>query len=218
VKRLDSDALDRLYRTLGIQGGSPSGETDLDDGNVSLVLSINDVARRSRTPAATTGWYACVLQNVHAAGGLIDNTIDPYNPGTALAIPPFPANVPRGFDFWVLGVTLQRSSGAGDPDAAMLFIDPVASQQGWGRTNAGALISNHEPIPIARFDALDAGLAGTNAIGINSLTGEAFQKARTRVPRGANLFFRSDASAAATFRLNIICGLFAEGLGQDIAP
>ena len=215
TKPIESDALDRLYRILGLSGGTGVAGTLLDDGNVSLVLNINEIIRRSRTPAATTGWFVGILNTIHAGAGRIATSINPYT--TANNVEPYSSPVPRGFDVWVMGASLIRLSGAGDLDGAMLQLDPTPSQQGWGQDNTGAAVVQTLAIPIARWGPLDTSIASELAIAFNPEGGECMIKVMTRVPRGATLRLATDATALATFQAQLICGLFPEGLGQDVA-
>lgn len=216
-KPIESDALDRVYRMLGLSGGLPRG-TLLDDGNVSQVLNLNDIIRRSRTQAGNTGWFKCVMQNVHTGAGALTSTIDPYNPGDA-AVAPFEAVAPRGFDFWILMAMLRRTTGAGTLDDAALSMNPGAGQVGWAVDSSDNLAGNFAAhYPLVQWTALQA-VAGQSY----GLVGEGgyISHVGLRVPRGMgadSLQFRSDAAgAAATFQCSLICGLFVEGLGQDVA-
>lgn len=213
-KPIESDALDRLYRVLGLSGGALTKGTLLDDGNVSQVLSINEIVRRSRTPAATTGWYRPVFENVHAAASDEQSNIDPYAPG-AVAFAPYPNPVPRGFDFWILGASLRRTSGAGTLTNANLGVRPVAAQFGWGIDEGGVQVSAPDNMVLAAWTSLNTGSIikyGTRG------NGDPYAHINLRVPRGTDLFFTSTAAgAAATFRCYLIAALFPEGLGQDVA-
>jgi len=220
TKRITSDALFLLNRMLGLAGGTP-GATELDDGNVSQVLDITDVVRRSRTIASSQGWFFCIMDNVHAAAGALDSEINPYVPGAAFAptVSAFPASVPRDFDFWLYTASLLRIGGDGDLDGAILRMNPTAAQQGWGIDNSGAAVAGNDPYPIGRWTALDETLAARDPYGIAG-DGSAFIKVNQRIARGNLLRFTTDTSgqtAETTFRLFLTCGLFSEGIGQDIA-
>ena len=211
--RIESDALDILGRQLDVPG--LSGDTLIDSDNVSLIKGIDDVVRRSRTPGFTTGWFHCVLQNVHAAAGTLNSNIDPYNPGAAVSFAPYPATVRRGFDFWILTASIRRTAGAGTLDGAQLFVDPTGIQQGWGRNNSGTVISTHTAIPIGRWGSLDLSTGVDTGIAGD---GGGMISPRLRIGRGALLSFSSDvAAASATITLLMLCGLFPEALGQDVA-
>ena len=213
-QRIESDALDLVTRILGITGAT--GLTLLDDGNVSQVLELGPIIRRSRTPGITTGWFNCFLQNVHGAAGSLHSEIDPYNAGDS-AVAPYPAAVPQGFDFWVLYASLRRQSGAGTLDGAVFYSDPGAQQQGWGENDSGAAVASTLASPLALWTGLDTSITLTNGIGVSG-DGSTMVKIGRRIPRGVILEFDSDvAGAAATILLSLTCGLFPEALGQDIA-
>lgn len=199
-------------------GGRPGMQTQLEDESVTQVLSVNDLIRRGRTSAASTGWFRCIMENDHLAAGNLVSTIDPYAPGVT-AVAPYPSPVPRGFDFWVLSAALRRNSGAGTLDAAAFSFAPSASQLGWGIDDGGAAVTGVEDAPLALFTGLNTDVASMPGIGISG-DGSAVVKVQLRVPPGiTSLSFRSTvAGAAATLRLYLICALFPEGLGQDIAP
>jgi len=213
-KLIESDALDRVYRTLGLSGGSVPKSTLLDDGNVSQILDINPLVRRSRTPEGSTGWYRCFLETAHSVGGTLQAAINPYSPG-ASGIAPYPEEVPRGFDFWLLGASLRRTSGAGGLDGAVLLIQPLTVMGGWGEDDGGAAAATNADTPVARWTGLDTSIVNF-AFGIAG-DGSAMAHVNLRVPRNALVKVNTDAAAAATFQTYMFCGLFPEALGQDIA-
>ena len=214
-KPIESDALDRVYRVLGLSGGALPKGTILDDGNVSQVLSINEIVRRSRTSAATSGWFYAIFQNVHAAAGPLTSSIDPYDPGVAV-LAPYPDPVPRGFDLYILRAMLRRNSGAGGLDGAVFSMNGGVGQQAWGVNDDGtATGASQDPMPFALFTGLDT--STTSAVGLSG-DGSVNVPVNLRVPQGLlNITLRTDAAAAATFRGYLIMGLFPEALGQDVA-
>jgi len=214
-KPIESDALDRVYRVLGLSGGALPKSTLLDDGNVSQILSVNELVRRSRTSAATSGWFFAIFQNVHSGAGALTSSIDPYAVGAANAIAPFPANVPRGFDLWILRASLRRTSGSGGLDGAVFSYNGGTSQQAFGVDVAGDPVASQDPIPFALFTTLDS--STSSIVGVSG-DGSVSVKVDLRLPQGiSNVTLRTDAAAAATFRGYLTLGLFPEGLGQDVA-
>lgn len=216
MKAIESDAIDEMYRTLGLAGGVASEDTKLDDGIVVPTLPLTDIIRRSRTSAATTGWFYGIFENDHLAAGEVFSVIDPYNAGDDRTAP-FPRIIPNDLDFWVLSASLRRVAGAGTLDGAVLSVNPAAVQMGWGVDDMAAPVAGvSDRIPLALWTGLDT--STTIAVG-QSGNGALNVKIAHRIPRGiVNIEFRSDvAGAAATIRCYLICGLFAQGLGQDIA-
>ncbi len=216
MKRITSSALTLVDRWLGLGGSSIP--TELDDATVSQVLDLWPAVRRARTVAASTGWFHCVMDNVHPGAGALDTELDPYNPGAALApnVSPYPIPVPRDMDFWVFTAGLLRIAGVAALDGAALYWNPVAAQQGWGVNNSGVAVAGNDPFPVGRWTGLDSSLAGKDPFGIAG-DGSGCVKVSQRVGRGALVRFTTDADAACTMRLIMVCGLFPAGLGQDIA-
>lgn len=212
---IDSDALGGVNRVLGIAGQQVPAATLLDGANLSQILNVNELVRRARTPGFTSGWFYTLFVNIHGASGELSSSIDPYVPGDA-SVAPYPSPVPRGFDFWLLGAAVRRTSGAGALSGAILFLNPDTRLQGWGVDDSGAAVATTSAIPLARWTGLDTGLSGTGGTGITG-DGGAMVKTLTRVPREGDLLFITEASAAATFQCLMICALFVEGLGQDVA-
>lgn len=211
-REIQSDALQSIGRVLDVPG--LSGTTVLDGGNLSQVLPVVEIIRRSRTPGISTGWFNCILLNSHAIAGEEQSDIDPYAvAGSAFA--PYPATVPAGFDFWLLRAAVRRTVGAGTLDGAILFVDPLASQQGWGQDDGGAQEANNLSIPVGLWTALNT--STTTSLGIAG-DGSAMVTINQRIPPGSVIRFVSDvAGASADIICQMVCGLFVEGLGQDIA-
>jgi len=205
----------RLFQPLF--GGAPSGApiTVLEDDSVTQVANIfPDVARRSLA-GPESGWFTCTMQNVHSGADDENNTINPYEVDRIL-IPTtssYPSPVPAEQELWICGVTL-LATGDGALAGAHLGIDPVAQQQGWGRDDAGAFVAGVGVIPIVRWDSINS--ATIIDIGVMG-DGSTHWRGAVRIPRRANLNFRSTSGAANTFNCVIILGLFPTGLGQDIA-
>lgn len=214
-KPIQSNALDGLYRSLGLSGGVAPGVTILDDGTVSQTLDIGQVVRRSRTPGVTAGWYYGVLENDHPAAGMVESTLDPYNAGAA-AIAPFPAVISGalGLDFWLLSASVRRVAGVGALDGGVLYLDAVGTQQAWGIDDSGVPSAGLQDIPVARWTALDNTTGHAHGISGN---GDAMVKIGLRVAQPSSIRFRSDATDAAMIRCVMVCGLFPAGLGQDVS-
>jgi len=211
VKRLDSQALGDVNRALGLTGsGSPI--TELTDGVVDQVLAINEVARRGRVFADTSGLFYPTLRNVHTDAETLTTTINPYEPGTVAAVPPYPAVVPPGFDFWIFGAGIRRVSGGGTL-LATLSIDVGTRNAGFGVDDSGTQILASEPIRLAYWTALAT--VGT-VFAVRQSGRGPFASIGIRVPRNvATIQFASVSSLTSSYDCQLICGLFPAALGQD---
>ena len=205
TRQLDSGALTELATILKLGGGGEQ-TTQLDDGNVSQVLDVNQIVRRSLTFASTTGLWYFRFRNVHVAGGVIAGQLDPY--AVSGGINSYPTTLPRGVDAWLLYAVMQRSAGAGALTSGILVINMQTDMQGKGSTGAsmpfaiGGIWESIETIT-----GLDLGVTAG---------GESMLRGGFRLRRGINLQFRSNAAAAATFDCNCVIGVFPSGLGQDV--
>jgi len=124
--------------------------------------------------------------------------------------------VSDGFDIWILGCSLVRSSGAGGLTSGRCGINPGTTVQGLGIDDAGAAVVATPIMGLARFDAVDESLSGVEADGITE-AGLNYQPINLRFPRGSLLVFSSEAAAAAEFQLLCLMGLFPAGMGQDVS-
>ncbi len=205
--------LQGVQRLVG--AASTSGITVLEDDSVVQVLPVlPDIGRRSLA-GVETGWFTATLSNVHSAADDENNTINPYVVDRAL-IPTtssYPTPVPSEFDLWLCGVTLV-ATGDGALAGSHLAIDPVNQQQGWGRADDGTFVAGAGAIPIVRWDSINS--ATVLDVGVMG-NGDTYWKGALRIPRRANLNFRSTSGAANTFNCIMVLGLFPAGLGQDIA-
>ena len=187
----------------------------LDDASISLVLPIvPDIARRSLSSLPTGGWFQGILENVHSAADDEFSSIDPYAAGVD-AVAPYPASISDDFDVWLAGVGGARSSGAGGLTGALLGINPVNHQQGWGRDDAGAPVTGSPMFRIAFFDGLETA-AVSSQDPFKTPQGEVWVPVGLRIARGATLTFQSTSAAAAEFQAIFLIGLFPAGLGQDV--
>jgi len=209
---IDSDALDNFSRILGIGGGG--GKTLLDNGNLSQVVDLAPVIRRSRTLGPSTGWLFALMLNEHAGAGELTSSANPFAAGD-LAAAPYPTAIRQEWDFWLMQATVRRTAGTGTLDGAVLSIVPNIAQGGFGvDDNDNPTLIAHG-MPVARWTGFDTG-TGLN-VGIAG-DGGAMVKIGLRMARGSTLNFVSDvAGAAADVACLLTCGLFVGGLGQDIA-
>ena len=215
TKRIDSDALTILTKALGLTGaGAPI--TELNDGVVDQALDVVPIVRRSRTLGVSQGLYTAIISNIHTAGDTRTEQLDPYRPGTALVIAPFPAVIPPQFDLWLLTATLRRQSGTGTVNATLAF-QPGAHEQAWGVNDAGAAVVQQDMQVIAYWNTL---VTSNTTFGYLSGTSPPLVQIGLRLPRGTAAFppalrFVSAASAIATYNVSLNFGLFPVSLGQD---
>lgn len=218
MKKIESDALVLVNRILGLGGGSGQPDSSLDESTVSMVLNINDALRRGRAGGVDGGLFYSVFLNDHSAAGAETSTADPYDPsGLVPTIGAYPTPVPRGFDVWYIGGSLDRSAGVGTLGGGVVFLSPTAQQQGFGVDEAGAAVVVNPGISLIRWTGLDASITGVSR-GIVDGAGGFFARPILRLARGVTISFKTEAvTAAAIFRHTAFFGVFPEGLGQDIA-
>jgi len=211
MKKIDSDALGEIGLALGMTGaGSPV--TELADGVVDQVLSINEIARRSQTLGVTTGFFSPTLRTVHTDAETQVVQVDPYNIGTVNAVAPYPAVVPRGSDFWLLGASIRRVSGTGTLLATLSLVVGTRAQ-GFGEDDSGNLILVSQPIRLAYWDGL---VTVNTTFAIKNGARGPHARIGYRVPRNAQINFTSTSTLTSTYDCQLICGLFPTALGQDV--
>jgi len=213
VKKVDSDALGILTKALGLTGaGSPI--TELADGVVDQVLSVNEIARRSRTQADLGGIYTGILENNHLIADTVTTSININRMAADLAIPPFPDPMPPQFDVWLLGATLIQLSGSGTLQGA-LMIRFANSQQGFGVNQAGAAVVDQENVVVASWDIVSTILT---TFGLQGGVRTPFARIGMRLPRHVDtrLQFTTISSAAVVFSCQLLMGVFPVALGQDV--
>jgi len=191
----------------------------VDDDSVSLTLPIvPNIARRSLASQPTGGWFQGILENNHVSDDAIISTVNVYNVGDD-AVAPYPATVPNEFDVWWIGCSAVHASGSGGLAEALIGLNPANFSQGWGRDQAGVLVTASPRMHIGRWDSIDTG-GGTGVRDAPLLTeaGETWIPVGMRLPRGTNLSFEtlSTGAAAVEFRALFIMGLFPSAMGQDI--
>jgi len=189
--------------------------TVLDTDNVSLTLPIvPNIVRRSSGLGVSDGWFTAIMENVHSAADDEDSTLDPYASGDGSVNVPSP--IPPGWDVWLLGVTGQRSSGAGDLTSAVLSVNPAPHSQGYGIDDNGAVVVTSTPLHLVQFDALNTDGAFARASMTELVSGKLWVPLNLRLTRASSLRFDSRAAAAAEFQLLMIMGVFPASLGQDV--
>lgn len=210
MKKIDSDALGVLNKSLGLTGaGSPI--TELEDGIVGQSVNVNEVARRGRTIAKSQGIYTAVMRNIHVGASTVTTSVDPYRVGLLIAAAGYPVRIPEQFDLWLLTATVVRSAGVSSL-AGVLRLDYGAAH-GWGIDNLGAAILATGSMAVAHFQSV-ATIAGT--FGVNSANGLPVFKLGMRLPRDDNTSLEwSTTGTDSTFDLQLVLGLYPASLGQD---
>jgi len=217
MKRVDSDALGIVTKSLGLSG-SGSQITELEDGIVGQTLDIVPLARRGRTHADVQGLYYPTLRNAHTDASTVTNAIDPYNVGTVLDVPPYPAVMPDLFDIWLLGASIRHVSGtASGFSLGTLSLTVGTRSQGFGRSEVGTLVLVAQPQRLAFWDAI---ATDATAFGLLNLVGQPHAKFGMRLPRGgggSTLTFVSVSTVTVAVDLQLQLGVFPVALGQDAA-
>lgn len=212
-KEIDSAALSLLNRILGLAGGGGSPISLLDDYWVNQVIDIGPVVRRSRTIAPSEGIYGMRFFLTHAGADTQAAAVNPYAPGN-LAMNGYPAEVPEGYDAWLMG-------GYGTVDGAAAFTSlQVGSEMPAIQFGASVLQTGGVGAAVqANFPYLSsATVLNLAGIGIffTNLAGETFLQCGYRLRRGQNLFVRTVSSAALVCNFYAIIALLPSGLGQDV--
>ena len=217
MRDIDSSALILLDRIMGLGSGGEQTAV-LDDGHVSQILDINEIARRSLTLADTAGIFLAYFENTHGAGNSQLSTASVYNPGTTVATGSYPSVVPAAYDVWLLGVGAGISSGTATNFAEGCFSMEAIGNFGLGVDQAGAFAtpgSGAVDFIVARWDAQTS--CGGIVFLINE-EGQSFHPVARRIPRGGRLQFGSDSTGAVVVMAYALLGFFPSGLGQDVAP
>jgi len=215
---VNSAALEELQTALGL-AGNPAASTQLDDGNLSQVIDIARIARRSL--AFGDGLWYVFLDVIHTAGNAILTTdIDPYAAinGSGGAKSGYPNPIPRGFDLYLIKVSLATSAQLFQDCSLSAFIPD--NSIGIGVTNtdgAQATASGPGTFPLVVWSAETASIGGTTFAVTG--TGQILVPIGERIRRGTLLRFVSEITMAGahinSFRMSL--GLFPSALGQDVA-
>lgn len=227
---MNSQALVLLDRILGLSG-SASGEqyTTLDDGNVQQVIEISDIARRSLTPAATTGLFTARIKNTHEAStNLNTNPVDPYDLADTVTLSyrtnTWPTPVPRGFDVWLIAASVITEGTASRLDWAELDLHTPSTSQAFGvqRADLGTQVQLGNDVAhlgIARWDTVlpDTIITGVTVQRWATTNDEINVSINRRIRRGTEINFKTKVNALyIDVTVDLTLGLFPEGLGQDI--
>lgn len=199
--------------------GALAADADLDDAVVQQTLDMVPFVRRGGAIQAFDGIFTGTIENDHVGPGATSVTtdIDPYNAGGS-AFAPFPAEVSREFDVWILGGSAVVSAGAQSiTDGFMALISPVAAN---GFATGGSQISFLQLLQtfdnVFVFGTGQAFLAKAASLEpSDSGTILATSIPALRVPRGYQIRFSTTAPGVSTYIAQMLIGLFPVGLGQD---
>lgn len=209
MKQVDSDALGIVNRALGLAGvGAPL--TEFTDGQLDQVLAVNELVRRGRTPAESSGLFYGILENTHAGADTQTSTIDPFDATTG-AIAPWPVPTPPGFDMWLVAAVVQQTAALVAATAALFTLLPATSQ-GFGIDEGGAAVVAQVRSCVAFWDSM---VTETHVFGITE-QGIPLVRIGQRLRPGTTLLFSTSAAGVATYRCECIMGLFPVGMGQDV--
>lgn len=213
AQKIDSGLLVLKNEILNSSGGG--SDTLLDDENITQVLNVNEIGRRSLAPIGSEGWFVCIHQNVHGAGATsLTTSQNPYQAG-AVGIPPFPGNVRAGLDFWLLGAGLEAAAAtATNLTDATLSLNVPRANFGYGVDDMGAAVNPTDvQVPLVFWDNLNKGVLNWGEARADLI----WQPIKLRIPRkSAAIRFDSTAANAVTVNCLMICALLPSGLGQDV--
>lgn len=217
-KVITSVALEPLNKALGLAGAGDS-QTELMDGTVDQVIDVGQISRRGGTLAGTGGVFRCVLRNIHTTSETVSSSWQPYLPAAAGVNAPYPSPVSDNFDVYLIGASLQRSSGAASMSVGALSLTNVL--QGFGIDSAGAGIVSTSVFTIATWDDIITAMSPNFARTVKRLP---YKTIGLRIPRKgaiASPFLSfttvSGGATAGEFDCIMLMGIFPVALGQDIA-
>jgi len=219
---IDGLQLSTAQRIMGQTQNQLTGVTHLDADHVQYTVPLApELLRRSLSASTSTGLFLGIMENVHSGADDEACTFDPYIPdvfGAGVAQNGYPSPVPAGFDFWVINATLLRTSGAGSVTAVLRQRSDLGFAVGWGIDDVQAPVVGSTSAPVmCHWTGFDAVAAGTEPVGLETGTGKAYAiPLMTRIRRGMLLVLSTTSSAAVEVQAIITCGLFPEGLGQDV--
>lgn len=217
MRQIDSRALTRVSEALDLSG-SGSGLSELDDGTLQQLLEVGPLVSRERAPGKRQGglWWG-QLANVHTGAGTESTSQNLYAPAPLTLLNSYPAILPDDFDIWLILAQIYRSTGAGDLTGGMLLMTLSAQAFAWGIDEGGDPLVDVSPTSLALWDGLDGTVSGEDAVG-TLFGGGTVARFNYRVPRTVNsLRFESVATAAATFRCNVLFGAAPAGLANGFA-
>ena len=219
---IDTSALTVMRRALGI-AGTGSGHTELDDDNLSQVIDVVPISRRSL--AFGSGIWQMQMQFVHSNTTGRNIIFDPYQPSTIAGGTPankngYPTVVPQGFDVWLIAMSM-TTNNATDFSSVTAGIITTASASGMMIKNVNGVFTSPAgsaiEFPLAHWDTTDVMTNGTIA-GL-TIQGDLVAQVGYRLRRGERISADSvtDGAGSTTNNLTLTLGLFPVALGQDVA-
>lgn len=213
-KDIDSGALTLLDRALNL-AGTGSARTVLDDGNLTQVLEVSPIIRRSLALVGSSGIVSAVFQHTHGAGATTEqSTIDPYAPGV-LAHAPYPAEVPPDQDVYLIGAEMMTAGAtASNFTSGTLRIRFAAVAQAISVDENGAQITQAaQDLAMGVWDTITGGSVD---VGLRE-NGEAYLPINLRIRRGTTFVCSTAASNAVVVQLNLIISMLPIAFGQDVS-
>ncbi len=216
MKRMNSEALVSANRALGLTGAG-AALTELHDGEVFQIVDATVFARRGLTPSNSEGVFTGVMRNVHAGAGDLTSVFHPYDADettAGVAISPYLAPMPPGFDLWLLTISAREVSGSGTP-SGILRLDYGAAKQGFGIEDDDSALVASSGHPVIAYDAL--GTFGGEVVFIQEDGNPTWRVGPLRIPRGilARFLWSTTATALASYEVMLTLGVFPASLGQD---
>jgi len=217
IKGSQLSLIQKLY---GIPGSQSLGITDVDLDTLTQTLPVvPEILRRSDNILGNSGggWFNGVMENVHSGADIEVCSLVPYTPGAG-AVRGFPNPVRPGWDIWLLGASLIRTSGTG---GAIVILDiNTPGGNGLGIDDSGDPVLDTPIFPVARWTTFVDDLGGGSApeLGLGPAGSlHCYQPIGIRLPRPCDLELRGDSDAAVTYQCAMIMGIFPEAMGQDVA-
>jgi len=212
TKKITSDALESLNKSLGLTGSSAVAGTELMDSRVFQTVDILPVVRRSRTLSGSQGIFSGAFRNEHTDAQSLVTSVNPYDIASSNTIAPYPTLIKPQFDLWLLAASVVRNTGGGT-FTGTLEIAPNSA--GWGESDDGSPAAFASLIVASWKEVVTRG--GTTVCLIDG--GNTLARIGLRLPRiggvGQLVKFRSTSSLTSTYTCILQIGMFPVGFGQD---
>lgn len=196
-KQVTSGALEFLNRALGLFGKGAQ-ETFLEDGNVQLVLPVDNLASASQGIGIRQGMLLSNQRMTHAAAGDVIRTLDPYSPSTRSGETETLA-LPFRDDMWLLSLSAAVVSTTQTVDVIK------AEMQGWPFDISAGATGTLPSSLLGYWDLVETPVvAGTFTWMQNSLTLQSLSTFKPFLwPRGVTLVSGSQTTGAGASSLDV---------------